>query len=141
VQRDQKVENGGHICKMIFEVLDRYWYTFIGMNENDTTTFRKPFLTSRHVYDDLRAGLNEMNEVRADVFRHLGDGVLEDNHESAAALTELINNQLQIHDALGFISIYTNVFVPLEVGKIQSAASSVIKPGEKMDVMLSQSTW
>jgi len=141
VQRDQKIENGGQICKMIFDVSERYWHSYIGMNEAETAAFRKPFLTSRHVYDDLRAGLEATNAIDTNSFRDLQENILEDNNTSAVALTELIDNQLKIYDALRYISTYVDVFTPLEVGKIHSAASSVIKPGEKMDVILSQSSW
>jgi len=141
VQRDQKIENGGQTCRMIFDVSERYWHSYIGMNEAETAAFQKPFLTSRHVYDDLRTGLEATNAVDTTSFQYLQENVLEDNNASAVALTELINDQLKIHDALRYISTYADVFTPIEVGKIQSAASSVIKPGEKMDVMLCQSSW
>jgi len=141
VQRDQKVENGGHICKMIADVSERHWYPYIGMNDYENFSFRKPFLTTRHVYDDLKAGLEAVDEVDADTFRQLGSDVVDDDNDSAVALKTLMNNQLKILDALHYIGTYTDVFTPIEVGKIQSAGSSVIKPGDKMDVMLNQSTW
>jgi len=141
VQRDQKVESGGLTCSMIADVSERYWHAFLGLNDNESVTFRKPFLTNRHVYDDLKAGLEATRDVDATVFGHLGSNVVEDTNESAVALVDLIKEQLNIHDALHYIGNYTDVFTPLEVGKIQSAGSSVIKPGDKMDVMLSQSPW
>lgn len=137
VQRDQKVENGGHICKMIADVSERHWYPYIVMNDYGNFSLQKPFLTTRHVYDDLKAGLEAVDQVDTDAFRQLGSDVVDDDNDSAVALKTLISNQMKILEALHFIGTYSDVFTPIEVGKIQGASSSVIKPGDRMNVMLS----
>lgn len=141
--RDGHIADMSEACKKMAEVSGRYWSPFLGINSGTVSSaipelFRRGFTTSRQALTDLLANFAEVQAINPESFNNMKDEALDDDNAASIALTSLNKSQLEVNKTISYLADYTVAFKPNVIGSIHCASSSVVKSGEKMDVMLCQ---
>lgn len=141
VRKETTARDTGDVYREMYEVVERHWAAYLGGGLTDSAVnapalFRGPVLTSASVLNDLREGLDRAAAVDPAHFQAFGNQNADDIIQATTALSRAVGQHKTVQKSLYALQGFTRVFEPIVAGRVQSASSISIKPGELMDVII-----